>query len=192
MVNKRPFCHSALTTPLVHKPAQRVEGHGCAAFVHDIITTPLPADYDTCDIFYAEIPWRAGFSEFESRAGTAHDYAEFMQAVNKVVTRFDRGILICGRTELSYLQPDKVMEARINGAKAVAAIYGDIDITAVNTWDILAECAKAYDCIGDFVCGYGRAGWVFYRHGKRFIMSDHNAQCIGYIADWLNETLSEN
>ncbi len=33
--------------------------------------------------------------------------------------------------------------------------------------------------------GYGRAGRIFYEAGKRFVMSDYNASCIGHIAkEW--------
>lgn len=177
--------HSALSKPLRLSPVSRVEAHGCIAFVHDIFSGRLPQEYRNCDLFYADLPWRAGFRKFEQRAGTEHDYQEFMSAVNRVISGFPRGILVCGKTELLYLHPDRTQPAILNGASAVAAIYGDLKVSGAETWEILSECALTYNVIGDFLCGYGRAGWIFYSQGKRFVMSDHNAQCIGYIASWL-------
>ena len=48
---------------------------------------------------------------------------------------------------------------------------------------MLVGLCNNYSCIGDFCCGYGETGYYAILAGKRFVLSDHNPQCIGDIAE---------
>lgn len=172
-------------------PCDRVEAQGCVAMVHDLLTGPLPREFDRCDVFYTDLPWRAGFKVFERRAGkTGRVYLELMRALGLLVTKlWDRPmILIGGKTELRHLPPCRSERTILNGDRAIAAIYGQLPaIDYSDSWEIQRGLARHYQCVGDFCCGYGRVGRIFRRAGRRFVMSDYNARCIGFIATWLKD-----
>jgi len=159
--------------------------------VNDLLLGPLPVEFEQCDVFYTDLPWRAGFKTFEKRAGKAgRVYQDFMRAVSLVVVQLRHKpiVLVAGKTEMRHLPACTMRPTVLNGDDAVVALYGrlpKLDLT--DSWSILDSLARHYQCVGDFCCGYGRAGRVFLRAGKRFVMSDYNAKCIGFIGTWLKE-----
>ena len=169
---------------------QRAEARGSVVLVHDLLSGPLPSEFERCDVLYTDLPWRAGFKTFEARAGKAgRAYQDFMAAVSRVVQlRHKPIVLIGGKTEMRYLPACTVKPTVLNGDEAMAAIYGRLPrLDLTDSWSILNSLVRHYQCVGDFCCGYGRAGRVFLRAGKQFVMSDYNAQCVGFIATWLKE-----
>jgi hypothetical protein len=167
-------------------PKRTVETQAGVAFVHDI-RVGLPLAYMGCDVLYADLPWRAGFAEFEKRAGepAGASYAEFLKAVGEIVQADGRLIILVTGPHARSLLPleDQRLDLLLNGNPAIAAAYHGTIPWVNNTIDLLHCLADTYRCIGDFCCGYGRAGRIFAEHGKRFVMSDYNAQCIGYIGE---------
>jgi hypothetical protein len=158
------------------------------AFVHDLLRGPLPDEYAACDVFYADLPWPAGFAEFERRAGLApgRSYGEFMAAVSRIINTVRRPILLtAGKLALRHLpKSPAIVSSKLNGAACVVIMFhADIQPACSETVALLGWLAERYGCIGDFCCGYGRAGRIFAERGKRFVMSDYNPECIGYIGE---------
>lgn len=68
-MSKRPY-HTALMggTMYDREPIERVEFPDGVAMRHNL-WEPLPQEFDQCDVWYAEPPWRAGYDRFNERAG---------------------------------------------------------------------------------------------------------------------------
>jgi len=186
-----PAYHTALKGERISAvPRKRVESPAGVAFVHDLLCGPLPDEYAACDVFYADLPWPAGFAEFERRAGLTigRNYGEFMAAVSRIIRTVRQPVfLAAGKLALRYLPtPTAIISSKLNGAACVVIMFhADIQPACSDTVALLGWLAERYNCIGDFCCGYGRAGRIFAKHGKRFVMSDYNSECIGYIGESL-------
>ena len=186
-----PAYHTALKSERISAAQRtRVEMPAGVAFVHDLLRGPLPDEYAACDVFYADLPWPAGFAEFERRAGLApgRSYGEFMAAVSRIINTVPRPILLtAGKLALRHLpKPAAIVSSKLNGAACLVMTYHlGIVPDCADTVALLEWLAERFQCIGDFCCGYGRAGRIFAKHGKRFVMSDYNSECIGYIGESL-------
>ena len=154
------------------------------ALVHDVIDGPLPTDYQRCDVFYTDPPWQSGYDEFAARAGTlVPPYAEFMRALVAAIPNGVPAVFVTGRHADRYF-PNHYLRfpVRLNEHAAVAYAYG-LDLTGCATAeDIGRKLAANYNRVGDPCCGYGNAARWFVQAGKRFVVSDINPRCIGYIA----------
>lgn len=162
---------------------------GSLAFVYDVLNGKLPPEYDRCDVLYADLPWRSGFKVFNDRADISdgRTYHDFMAAVSKIVAQGNRPIiLVTGRHALPLLPPPtqtSAVQMPGTGQDALAIFYNLVTSTDwMAIYGLLRQLARVYECVGDFCCGYGNAARVFAQHGKRYIVSDVNPQCIGYIA----------
>ncbi len=187
--------HSAHKPPVDAPALDRWEGNGCTAFVHDLTASPtLPADYDRCDVLMADLPWQKGYDTFNERAGVsaAPNYVGFMGAVGAVVESTTAPLyLVTGKHALSKLPtPDVTLPVILNAGgteyESLAVGYrpGDeADGRYTFVPELLHVMAQRYDTVGDFCCGYGRNARYFLRSGKHAVVSDFNAQCIGYISD---------
>ena len=161
-------------------------------FVHDIMTAPLPVEYVDCDVIYADLPWRAGFVGYNERVDVTdgRTYPQFLANVRQIVEASRVPVvLITGRHAVSHLsRPAQMLSVTMpvaNDQPGVALLYG----MTVGAWvdgarpdALLSELAGMFKCVGDFCCGYGSSVYAFLRAGKRFVASDYNAECIGYVA----------
>jgi hypothetical protein len=184
--------HSALKPSRPADPIQAAHLARSWAFVHDI-RDGLPSAYDLCDVFYTDLPWRDGFKVFEQRAGQLkadhhhRDYAQFLLAVSMVIHKMTRPlVIVTGKHALPYLpKPTNLYVTKLNGAPAAAFAYNLQLFHLADATDILDELAQRFECAGDFCCGYGRTAKAFHDRGKRFVVSDYNAMCIGHMAsEW--------
>jgi hypothetical protein len=163
-----------------------VELPGGIAFQHDI-RTGLSLEFGVCDVIYAEPPWPDGFETFNERAGTTGGtYRELMQAIAKAVLSDTKApaVLLVGERAIKLLPPflDHV-KTILNGNEVWAISYRTrLPATPRTSEELVAWLATRFQCVGDFCCGYGKAGRIFYRAGKRFVLADYNARCIGHIA----------
>jgi hypothetical protein len=181
--------HSVYLDPIPALPVQRWAGHGSVAFVHDILAGPLPAEYASCDVLYADLPWRAGFGRYNQRAGVTdgRTFRQFMTAVAAVLDQH-RGpaVLVTGKHALPYLPaPSQLVPLTmpVLDQPALAVLYNmAVSGEWVTTDDLLAYLAAAYIRVGDFCCGYGRTARTFAEAGRTFVASDHNPECVGYVA----------
>lgn len=195
----RSSARSAIPTTAYHgahhptvdsPPVRRWEGERCVAFVHDVMAGPaLPDEYGPCDVYVTDLPWRVGFDTFNERAGIddGRTYPAFMRRVAEIVEALTVPTwLVTGRHALPALPaPDVVLPTVLNEDKAVAVGFrpgpeagGRFGVAQ----ELLHALASNYDVVGDFCCGYGRAGRFFLRAGKRAVLSDVNPSCVGYIA----------
>jgi hypothetical protein len=177
------------------------DDRGLVAFVHDAFA-PLPGEYQACDLLWVEPPWRRGFPVFEERAGSSNpgrSWSGLIYAMSRHLLALQvPTVIVSGLEGQRFLPvPGRVTSCRLHGAQAWLSLYHDVerqaglgrlltaDLSTTATLELLAD---HFDCVGDSCCGYGQAGYAFARAGKRFVLSDFNANCIGYIAkhapDW--------
>ena len=182
--------HSALHKPSNYPALDKIQLGNSVAFTHDVMKG-IPKEYEKCDIIYIEIPWIDGFQIFEERANIKQQrtYEEFMVSVSDFVTNLKKPtIVITGKKGLKYL-PKLGIEAGtvLNGAPCRLMMYNTTVSNLAKCITILEELSLKYNCIGDPCCGFGRSAKAFKQAGKQFIVSDYNAECIGYIAqEWAN------
>ena len=164
--------------------ARHVTARGSVAVVHDI-RRPLPVPYAACDVFYADLPGR-GLQTFNERAGAEQGMQELLSGVAAAIRQVEAPVFLTAlRMHERHLPGPAVrQETTLNGVPAVLLGYGLDPGPVPSAETLLEQLARddALTCIGDFLCGYGRTGRVFAEHGKRFVMSDYNPTCIGYIA----------
>lgn len=160
------------------------------AFVRDVTRGPLPEEYATCDLLYADLPWRSGYSRYVARAGTnTLTWPGFMAGVFGLIESWTKpAVLVTGAHARSYL-PAATQELPVRmpvsgRQKAVAYVYS---AGFTPEWDgtdqLLDYLAARFGRVGDFCAGYGWAPRAFTRAGGLFVASDINPRCIGYIAD---------
>lgn len=172
--------------------AQRVESSNGVAFQSDFMTwQTLPDEYNDCDLLYIEPPWLHGMPWFYEQVGqraAMPAYSAFLAHVNRFL-HLKPTCVITGKTALRHLDsPTSICETELNGGHVIAAGYGvTLPSECATTIELLNGLAERYDCVGDFMCGLGRTGLQFADAGKRFVMSDINARCIGGIHQRLKE-----
>jgi len=181
--------HTALSGGVTYKGHQQhyFQKDGSTAFVCDLLSIDtLPLEFSRCDILYSELPFEAGFKIFESRVGHSGDrsYKNLCIKIDVLLAKSATpAILICGKKTLKFLS-SRVTErpSSINGGKAMLAFYGEpFEWLNGSAESVVEQLAIRYNCLGDFMCGYGRTARVAIDHGKRFVLSDYNPYCIGYI-----------
>tara|TARA_Y100000310_G_scaffold140706_1_gene140121 strand:- start:2547 stop:2999 length:453 start_codon:yes stop_codon:yes gene_type:complete len=142
-----------------------------------------------CDVIFADMPWRPGYDEFNRRAGSSlghPPWPEFVQNVSRLVANIEAPVvLLWGKHAERYMLPSEWQRpVESNGRPAI--LHGwrldRFGADGMDRLDIVRLLAHRYDCLGDFCCGYGETGYIATQLGKRFVMSDFNALCIGHIA----------
>lgn len=178
--------HSAHAPDVDAPPRDRVEVGESVALVHNASTGGLPADYGSCDVLYADLPWPYGLGTFNQRAAVVQTFRGFMAGVAAIVEGAGRPtFIVCGkRAARSLPSPALVAPIRLNQWDAVVSAFHVTDMPEAATDAALVESLAArYARVGDFCCGYGRSLRSFARQGKAFTGSDYNARCIGYIGE---------
>jgi hypothetical protein len=165
----------------------------------------LPPEFAEADVLYTESPWGDfGQEVFAKRAGVeSPPWLDVMKMVGKILSADSRpAIVISSIASRTVLAAHSAAPVLLNGAPAVAFAWNyqlpelgadglrmyrrSVPIT-LHAEEMLESLAAKYQCVGDFFCGNGRSGSVFARHRKRFVMSDLNASCIGYIAEYFGQ-----
>jgi len=196
--------HSALKNNKVeiYPDISRVDSGRSESFCYDIMedmTGPLPSEYNGCDVFYIEPPWRAGFQVFNDRVKTtaAHGYSftDFMRRIAYLILGIDAPVIVVwGKEAKRYLpNTNQTIKAIHNGDPALGYCYNLDKGTYERLFpeigrdrsskDIIEILATEFTRAGDFVCGYGNTGRIFRSYGKEFVLSDMNPKCIGYISE---------
>lgn len=179
--------HSALdkTPREKYTATQRHIGKSGVAFQHDLILG-FPIEMLEADVLYAEPPWREGFDTFAKLAGVSQkgNYLDLLEIINKGVNRAKKpACVITGKHAIKYYDPHHAVPVILNGFEAFACLWNMEPFTEkYNTIELTKKLASEYEVVGDFCCGYGRTGRIFTGLGKKYILSDFDAQCIGYIA----------
>lgn len=177
--------HSAFYPERATWAADRFQGSSGVAFVHDIMAGPLPAEYDSCDVFYMDPPWRNGFQTFNERADIVDGraYEEFTTALIAALPADVPTVIVTGKHARPFY-PDEMdlTPVRLNEHDAIAYTRHVTLPAVATTDDVLSHLARTYQHVGDPCCGYGNTARAFMAAGKRYTVSDINPRCIGYIA----------
>jgi hypothetical protein len=188
--------HSGLRDPVNSPLLNQARHPQGVAFVHDLLTAPaLPAEFAECDVLYADLPWRNGFSEFNRRAGVNDDrtYSEFLKTVARLLEDERRPVfLLTGKHALRQLPPpDFTRAVRMFQFSALAVVYNATPTHRSLRWTtataLLDQLGGLHRSVGDFCCGYGSSVRAFAEAGRRFVASDFNPRCVGYIAEHVQE-----
>jgi hypothetical protein len=165
---------------------------GSVVFRHDLQDF-APAEFDSCDVVYAELPWKGrNLNAFDERAGVKTNWSLMMASAVQWLGRAKvlgvPTIYPVGRWHMRYLpDPDLHQPFRINGVPAGLYCYGFLGPVPKRDVDLIEWLVERFTRVGDFACGYGRTGRAFAEAGKTFVMSDYNTNCVGYIAEHMAE-----
>ena len=179
--------HTMLTEPGTFPLVQRATFAKGVAFQHDA-RAGLTEEYESCDVLYMDLPWgERGQAIFNGRARQLVKYDEMLDAVATMAQEARvPTYVVTGKRDATRLPlPRAAGNVVLNGTPAKVLVYGSSSVAlreGTPAGDLLAALAAVHLVVGDPFCGYGRAGRVFASHGKGFVMSDYNAQCIGAIA----------
>jgi hypothetical protein len=181
-----------------HYPEQPApERHGYysprgVALVHDVTSGPLPGEYTRCDVFYTDPPWRSGYDEFAARVGIlVPSYHDFMDALVFSIPAGIPAVVVTGKHAALHFGSDyRPFPIRLNEHDAIAYARGLEVPPGQAAEQVGRQLAATYECVGDPCCGYGNTARWFVEAGKRFVVSDLNPRCIGYISEhekgWAN------
>jgi len=185
------YYHSGLAEEHQAEPCDRFEWGPVLALRHDLFE-PLPREFERCDVFYLEPPWRVGFNEFNRRAKVDHNYSRFMERLSEVLRSLRVPVFCVAGDAAVKMLPNPTAKAKIkvHGLGAVLLCYNSAPILphvegrkVVTNLECIAALANRFQCVGDLFCGYGLAGRIFLEYGRACVLSDYNAKCIGRIRD---------
>lgn len=152
------------------------------------------ATYEVCDVFYTEPPWLSGIKVFNERAGVDNSANEYYQGLTNVILSIkDKPVYITAGKSFNKRIPEPQWKrsVRLNNTDAEIWGYNCTELMSPKddmNLDFIKSLSRIYNVVGDFNCGYGNTGRIFKENGKRFVMSDYDANCIYHI----EKTLFEN
>lgn len=146
--------------------------------------------FEPCDLLYTEMPWPAGYKKFYSQAAVkAPDSYEYLiSIVNRIIkdNRSNKALaFVVGKSFMSKFEKyDFCNEVKLHGYPAMALLYNisPIGLNFKDNYSLIQSLAMQFNCVGDFMAGYGNTGQIFAEQGKNFVLSELNPRCIGYIA----------
>lgn len=183
--------HSALHPEQTAPAVDRFEHAGSVALVHDITSNALPRDYDACDVLYTEMAWRPGYQRFIERAGaSASTFVDYIAALVSVIQQSLMPVcMVTGPALVRYFPvPTQRLhllfpDALHKGGRCEALVYRtNVCADLRYTTDLVLYLADRFRVVGDPCCGYGNTGRAFATRGGRFVLSDFNPRCIGWVA----------
>lgn len=180
--------HSGLRPEKEAEPCQRFVSDNVVAFVNDI-RNGLPNEFDSCDVLYAEPPWRAGYKQFNERVGLEGEpFAEFYGLIGKMILMDKHPFyMVCGESGIGLLpKADDIVATKLHHWDAWLLAYRaecpPFSAKKMSTVEVIQWLANRHQCVGDWCCGYGMTGRYFVAAGKKCVLSDYNPKCIGEIA----------
>ena len=181
--------HTAYQKELSAKPCQSFRASKLIALVNDVFKG-LPSEFGVCDVLYAEPPTQGGMKEFDRRSGHAHRrYRQFVLAIGAIIdaSRLPCFMVIQPQWIKDLPKPRRIIPVRGQATNAVLLSWRtEIDMSAlcsIGWWSVVCDLADRFDCVGDFVCGYGNTGRIFLESGKSAVLTDYNPKCIGYVKE---------
>lgn len=156
-------------------------------FKSDVRGIDLNAEnYSKCDIIYTEPSWLDGFDKFITRANAEpHSFDEYLLYISRLIKNCTRPFwMVMGTHAIKHLPvPHRKEKIKLHGYSTNLLGWNDNKkYSFTNNYDFISQLAENYNCVGDFNCGYGNTGRIFYKAGKNFVMSDINGKCVYYIA----------
>lgn len=187
--------HSALKGIRLEEaePCARFEYGKSLAFVHDAFE-PVPAEFDQCDFFYQEPPFPHGAKVFDARVNIAgRTYSDLAAHLSRFITATSKPVVMpVAKSALRLLPPtSQTLDVKLvhqkNGWTVKLGVWNTYIGAPKTTEEALHTLLDSYDCVGDLFCGYGHTAFVAAERGKRFVVSDYNPTCIGFIAKELGQ-----
>lgn len=156
------------------------------AFVHDVFD-PTPDIYREVDAFYTEPPWPHGTKVFDERVGvTGRTWADLASRLESLIEETPAPVVIpLGKIALKRLpSPTVTYDVYMPhaGDRAIIACWRTVLDNPATTIDAARQLISQHNTIGDWFCGYGKTAELANEMGRRFIVSDYNPRCIGFIA----------
>ncbi|MDR2408356.1 MAG: hypothetical protein LBE13_09650 [Bacteroidales bacterium] len=179
--------HSALHDPIINIPCTRFESDHVLALQHDM-SIGIPNDViERCDVIYGEPPWLRGIEVFNQRVGiSTFTFDKLVTSICNIIEASKIPMYFIVAAHLLKKLPKPVYSYNIilNTSGAFVVCYNtDKIINAKTNLLFIVELAKVYNCVWDFCCGYGNTGRIFRQYKKNAVLSDFDAQCIGYIKE---------
>jgi len=158
-------------------------GRSSVVFRHDIVNG-LPIEYNYVDVLYSDIVWPKGMKVFNEAAEAGTDYEQYMGALVSIIKSVRVPVfIVAGMAEQKRFESaNDFRPITLNGDRAWLYSWRET-VKSNEAVKILKEIARGHDRIGDFCCGLGRTGKVFYDLGKSFVMSDINGRCVTAIVE---------
>lgn len=188
--------HSVHLDPEPAEPSDWWTDGESVAFVRDIGRGSLPEEYTSCDLLYADLPWRSGYARYQDRAGehrSTTTWPWFMRNVTRQIREWHKpAVIVTGahaRSALPSASQELPVRMPVSGRQQATAYIYNAGFSP--EWDgtegLLAYLAARFGRVGDFCAGYGRAPRAFAETGGSFVASDINPLCVGYIAEHAHE-----
>jgi hypothetical protein len=180
--------HSALANGRLEnvQPLKRHEATDGIAMAHDLFN-PLPTEYDNVNCFYSELPWPAGAKKFDERVGiSGRAFSDLIMKVAGLIENDSRPFMLSiSKNALRWL-PAPVCTHNVllpsSKANCLVASWNYVFEPRETTLECASDLIAAHGVVGDFACGYGQTGSLARKLGKRWLLSDYNESCIGFIA----------
>jgi hypothetical protein len=183
--------HTALASGKIEQalPIDTFHYGKSVAFRHDIFDD-YPDIYDTCDIIYFDPPWREGAKVFDARVGIPNrTFSQLTKRLSELILQTKTPVILsCGQWGKRDLPtPSWSMRADLKGTVGKCYLFGyrANKPELQNDLSLMTYLALRYNRLGNWFCGYGNIAFEAIKHGKTFVISDYNAECIGYIAERL-------
>lgn len=176
--------HSALRPPVDAPSLTRYQGARGLTVVADV-SRGVPREFEDCDVLYADPPWPHGYDEFSRRAGgAAGSYGDVLVVLRDYCARVAIPVvLVTGTRAALLLKPHATAPVRLPVGDAVACLWRLPAWTETRrSIDVIDGLARRHEVAGDPFCGYGTTGRIFAEAGKRYVMSDLNPRCVGFIS----------
>ena len=194
--------HSALESPIKNCPGlDCFNGTNGYSFVHNLCNG-IPTQMHNADLLYAELPWKHGYDQFSKRSKVENSLSHFdlLTKIGIEITNLKiPAVMVMGTHGSKHLKPNYTFPIKLsyaNESKCLACIWGipnlaSTFLTTVHENQVIERptssrlievLAQRFNLIGDFACGYGNSGRIFVENGKKYIMSDSNNNCVGYIS----------
>lgn len=188
-------CHTGLGEKYIHaKEADMyIKKDGSMAFYMDASNPNTNLKhFKKCDVIYSEIAWRHGMTKFNRRTKIDVAWDDYMNGVGYIIKTLKKPTFIIAGKQASKYFPSaqSATPITINGGDALVYVFNSERLVREkSSEELIVSLSKEYNMVGDFSCGYGRVGLAFTNNGRRFIMSDYNRECIGYIKEYYSENI---
>jgi hypothetical protein len=174
--------------PVVGDGPERVEFPGGVAVAHNLMDDPLPAEFERCDVFWLEPPWRSGVELYANAARVEPaTFEALMCRINSLTARYRvPWCVVAGKSAKPFFDRATGAKEVVHPAHGRAILYlfnGAVTPDGVqDTEAILSWLAGRHQCVGDPMAGFGNVGRIFVQGGKQCVLSDVNRACISVIA----------
>lgn len=166
------------------EPIVEYKGRRVHAFAHNVLNG-WDDRFGGADVIYTEPAWRDGFKKFMALAGQTGTHTEYLKNTREIIQRLGKpAYVFCGKHMFKVLDADEyrpIILREYGYHEYVAVFNEDRHIEATTTSELISKLCENYGTLLDFNCGCGNVLNSCKNEDTRFILSDVNPDCIGYI-----------